>query len=108
MSVPRPAMFVAMVTAPGSPASATMAASRSWFLALSTLWWMPLRSSIPESASEVSTEAVPASTGCPRVCASLIASTTDLNLACSERKMRSARSSRIMGRWVGTTITSSE
>jgi hypothetical protein len=30
MSVPRPAMLVAMVTAPGTPASATMKASCSW------------------------------------------------------------------------------
>ena len=36
MSVPRPAMLVAMVTAPGRPASATMCASRSCCLAFST------------------------------------------------------------------------
>jgi hypothetical protein len=30
MSVPRPAMLVAMVTAPGLPASATISASCSW------------------------------------------------------------------------------
>ena len=30
MSVPRPAMLVAMVIAPGTPASATMNASCSW------------------------------------------------------------------------------
>ncbi len=36
MSVPRPAMFVATVTAPLRPACATIAASRSWCLALRT------------------------------------------------------------------------
>ena len=37
MSVPRPAMFVAIVTAPERPACATISASRSWSLALRTL-----------------------------------------------------------------------
>ena len=37
MSVPRPAMLVAMVTAPSRPACATMCASCSWKRALSTL-----------------------------------------------------------------------
>jgi hypothetical protein len=36
MSVPRPAMLVAMVIAPGTPASATMKASCSWKRAFST------------------------------------------------------------------------
>ncbi len=43
MSVPRPAMFVAIVTAPGWPAPATISASRWWYLALSTLCTMPAR-----------------------------------------------------------------
>ena len=43
MSVPRPAMLVAMVTAPWRPAWATIAASRSWFLALSTSCGTPRR-----------------------------------------------------------------
>ncbi len=37
MSVPRPAMFVAMVTAPTRPACAMMCASRSWFFAFKRL-----------------------------------------------------------------------
>ena len=36
ISVPRPAMFVAIVTAPGRPASATICASFSWNLAFNT------------------------------------------------------------------------
>ena len=43
MSVPRPAMLVAMVTMPRRPAWATISASRSWNLALSTTWRTPLR-----------------------------------------------------------------
>ena len=38
MSVPRPAMLVAMVTAPERPACATISASFSWYLAFSTSW----------------------------------------------------------------------
>ena len=41
MSVPRPAMLVAMVTAPFLPAWATISASCSWNLALRTLCLMP-------------------------------------------------------------------
>ena len=43
MSVPRPAMLVEMVTAPGAPAWAMIAASSSSFLALSTSQAMPAR-----------------------------------------------------------------
>ncbi|SKY04587.1 Uncharacterised protein [Mycobacteroides abscessus subsp. abscessus] len=39
-SVPRPAMLVATVTAAGRPASATICASCSWNLALSTVCGM--------------------------------------------------------------------
>ena len=43
MSVPRPAMLVAMVTAPALPAWAIISASRSTFsgLAFSKLWGIP-------------------------------------------------------------------
>ncbi len=40
MSVPRPAMLVAMVIAPGTPAWATMKASCSWKRAFSTAKWL--------------------------------------------------------------------
>ena len=42
MSVPRPAMLVATVTAPSRPAWATMCASRAWFFAFRTSCGMPL------------------------------------------------------------------
>ena len=66
MSVPRPAMFVAMVTAPLRPAWATISASRLWCLALSTSCLMPRLSSRLESRSLFSIETVPTSTGRPR------------------------------------------
>ena len=67
MSVPRPAMLVAMVTAPGWPAIATIWASRPWYFAFSTSCGMPRRFSIRERVSEVSTLTVPTSTGSWRV-----------------------------------------
>ena len=76
MSVPRPAMLVAMVTAPGRPAWATMCASRSCCLALSTSCGMPASCSCSESSSETSIEVVPTSTGWPRSWQSRISSTT--------------------------------
>ena len=39
--MPRPAMLVAMVTAPLRPACATISASCSWYLAFSTTCLMP-------------------------------------------------------------------
>ncbi len=66
MSVPRPAMLVAMVMAPGRPASATMCASRSCCLALSTSCGIFSPCSSLARRSEVSIEVVPTSTGWPR------------------------------------------
>src|SRR5262249_49732797 len=63
MSVPRPAMLVAMVTAPWRPAWATISASRSWYLALSTSWRMPRFLRSDDSRSDFSIEMVPTSTG---------------------------------------------
>ena len=65
MSVPRPAMFVAIVTAPGWPASMTISASRAWFFALSTSCGIFAARSRRERTSDVSTVTVPSSTGWP-------------------------------------------
>ncbi len=65
MSVPRPAMFVAMVTAPSRPACATISASRSWYRALSTSCGTPLRTTSAR-ASRFSTSRTAAS--CCRPC----------------------------------------
>ncbi len=65
MSVPRPAILVAMVTAPNLPAWATISASFSWYLALSTVCGILRAVSSLESASLFSMDTVPTSTGCP-------------------------------------------
>jgi len=65
MSVPRPAMLVAMVTAPFAPASSMIMASRAWFLALSTSCLMPMRRSSNESISLFSMLMVPTKMGWP-------------------------------------------
>ncbi len=59
MSVPRPAMLVATVTAPLRPAWATIAASRSWYFAFRTSCATPLRLSILDTSSDFSTLVVP-------------------------------------------------
>ncbi len=64
MSVPRPAMLVAMVTMPRRPAWATISASFSWNLALRTTWRTPLRLRMSESSSDFSMLVVPTRTGC--------------------------------------------
>ena len=71
MSTPRPAMFVAIVTAPGWPASLMISASRSCCFAFRTLCGMPCRSSSCERCSETSTEIVPTRTGWPLLVALL-------------------------------------
>ena len=83
MSVPRPAMFVAITTAPGSPAFSTMCASRSCCFAFSTSWSMPFRRSSAARYSDFSIEVVPTSTGRPCPCISAISSTTAPNFAFS-------------------------
>ena len=63
MSVPRPAMLVAIVTAPKRPAWATISASRSWYFAFSTTCLMPAFLSRVERCSDFSIEIVPTRTG---------------------------------------------
>ena len=107
MSVPRPAMLVAMVTVPGLPASATMSASFWCNLAFSTLCLIFTRVSIRLNNSEVSTEVVPTSTGLPFFTRSSISLMTALNFSRFVLYTRSSRSSRTTGRLVGITTTSS-
>ena len=61
MSVPRPAMFVAMVTAPRRPLCATISDSRSTFsgLAFSSSKGMPSSFSREATISDFSTDVVP-------------------------------------------------
>ena len=76
MSVPRPAMLVAIVTEPLRPACATNSASCAWYFAFSTTClstpppvvvprFSPRRSSIVDSFSDFSIDTVPTSTGRP-------------------------------------------
>ena len=86
MSVPRPAMLVATVTAPLWPASATIFASLSCCLALSTVCGTPCAASAARtSSSDFSTETVPTSTGWPFSCRSAMSSTTAWYFASSVR-----------------------
>ena len=85
MSVPRPAMLVATVTAPLRPASATMVASRSCCFALSTSWRMPRFFSCWERYSLFSTDTVPTRTGWPASWRSAMSSTTASYFATSVR-----------------------
>ncbi len=66
MSVPRPAMLVAMVIIFGRPAWATISASLACCLAFSTWCGSLTFCSRPEMSSEFSMLVVPTSTGWPR------------------------------------------
>ena len=93
MSVPRPAMFVAIVTAPLRPAWATMLASRSWNLALRTSCWMPRFRSISARCSLFSTLTVPTRTGrpCSRQLDDLVDQRVELALLVAEDEVRHGR-----------------
>jgi len=106
MSVPRPAIFVAMVTAPFEPASAIIRASRAWFLAFNISCFTPLLMSKAESFSDFSMETVPTRIGCPFVCISLIAPIMASYFSASLRYTRSFSSFRTTGLFVGMIITS--
>ena len=106
MSVPRPAILVAMVTVPGFPASATTSASLACSLAFNTLCGTFTRLSIRLNSSEVSTDVVPTSTGRPCSTIFSISSITALNFSRLVLKTRSSRSSLTTGLLVGITTTS--
>ena len=64
ISVPRPAMFVEIVTAPGAPAFAIISASRWCCLALRTSCLILCFFNRTDTLSELSMLLVPTSTGC--------------------------------------------
>ncbi len=105
MSVPRPAMLVATVTAPRRPASAMIEASRSCCLALSTSCFTPRLVSSLDRYSDFATLVVPTSTGWPLSWRSAMSSTTALNLATSVLYTTSGWSARIIGLFVGIGTT---
>ena len=106
MSVPRPAMLVAMVIIFGRPACATISASRACCLALSTWCASFSFDSRPEISSEFSIEVVPTSTGCPRAWQSWMSLITARYFSFAVRYTWSSRSSRIIGTLVGITTVS--
>ena len=80
MSVPRPAILVATVTAPFSPALAIISASLALFLAFKTSWSIFLAVNIWLINSLVSTAIVPISIGCPNLCLLSTSSINEINL----------------------------
>ena len=107
MSVPRPAMFVEIVTAPGMPALATITASRASWRALSTRHLTRRARSARTSASDSATLAVPTRTGRPVACTRAISSERAFILAPRSVKTRSGSSTRLHGRFGGkTTVVS--
>ena len=102
-------MLVAIVTAPGRPASAMISPSRSACsgLAFSTVCGIPRLLSSAPSTSETSTEIVPTSTGWPLSWRSAISRATAAHLPPLVLKIWSLRSSRTIGRFVGISTTGS-
>mmetsp|Transcript_11138 Transcript_11138/g.39419 ORF Transcript_11138/g.39419 Transcript_11138/m.39419 type:complete len:284 (+) Transcript_11138:3-854(+) len=108
MSVPRPAMLVAMVTALTRPACEMISDSRSATsgLAFRTRCLMPSLESSSLTSAESSMEVVPTSTGRPASCSSWTRARTLRNLASFVAKTRSGSSRRKSLRKVGTRRTS--
>ena len=107
ISVPRPAMLVAIVTVELWPAFATMSASFWCNFAFRTLCWILRKVSILLNISEISTEVVPTSTGRPAWTIFSISSMTALYFSRLVLYTRSFMSIRAIGRLVGITTTSS-
>ena len=106
ISVPRPAMFVAIVTAPNLPAWAIISASCSWYLAFNTVCLIPASFNFWLNNSDFSTDTVPINIGCPFAWASFTLSTIALNLALSFLYITSFKSFLITGLFVGIATTS--
>mmetsp|Transcript_7 Transcript_7/g.26 ORF Transcript_7/g.26 Transcript_7/m.26 type:complete len:243 (+) Transcript_7:1184-1912(+) len=107
MSVPRPAMFVAMVTWPARPAWPTISLSRWTFsgLAFSSWYGTPTSSSRSPRNSLCSTLVVPMRTGRPFLCMRVTSVRTAFHFPFSVLKTTSGKSSRLLSRFVGTTRT---
>ena len=106
MSVPRPAMLVAIVTAEALPACATISASFLCSFALST-WCSILRNfNIFDNNSEVSTSVVPINTGLFSAINRSTSLITAANFSLFVLYIKSSLSCRITGRFVGIVTTS--
>ena len=108
MSVPRPAMLVAIVTAPLRPAWAIISASRSTFsgLALSNSWGISISLRSRLRSSDFSTLVVPTNTGLPFSCISAHSLAIAPHFPGSVLNTISDKSSRLLIRLVGIIVTS--
>ena len=108
ISVPRPAMLVAIVTAPLRPAWAIISASRSTFsgLALSNSWGISISLRSRLRSSDFSTLVVPTNTGLPFSCISAHSLAIALHFPGSVLNTISDKSSRLLIRLVGIIVTS--
>ena len=106
MSVPRPAMLVAIVMAFGRPACATISASRACCFAFSTSCGRSAFARWPDSISEFSIDVVPTSTGWPRSWQSLMSATIASTFSASVRNTWSFSSLRTIVMCVGITTVS--
>ena len=96
ISVPRPAMFVAIVTALGCPAWAITCDSLWWCLAFSTWCLIFALFSNLERYSETAIDAVPIKVGCPASKLERMSSRMASNFSSSLMNTASGSSSRIM------------
>ena len=106
ISVPLPAIFVAIVTDPDLPAWAIMSASCSFCRAFNTLWSIFFSFNFCEINSEVSTDIVPTKIGLPCLLTSIIFSTIALYFSSRVKKILSSPSTLIIGRLVGIATVS--
>ncbi len=105
MSVPRPAMLVATVIWPGSPAQEMISASWRSCSAFRTLASRPAAASSSLRCSESLTVRVPTSTGLPLAWSSAIRFTTASHFSSAVRWSRGGSPRRIIGFSVGTATT---
>ena len=105
ISVPLPAILVAIVIAPGFPAPATISASFSCCLALSTLCFILFLIKNSEIFSDFSMLVVPTNTGWPLTLHSIIFLVIALYFSFSVLKIWSLKSLRVIFLLVGTDTT---
>ena len=105
ISVPLPAIFVAIVTAPTRPAWAIIYASFWWCLAFNTLCFTPTCFKSADINSDFSILMVPTKTGRPILDIFTISSTTSLYFVTCLLKIASGSLFLISGLFVGIAVT---
>ena len=105
MSVPLPAIVVATVTAPSCPAPLIISASQNALLAFNTLCGIfSVMSSLEKTSVSVAVFRI-ISTGCSRLCASIVILTAAMNSSRAVTKYLSRRSILFNGLFGGITTT---